>query len=91
MNPVIFVDLKYVPEPKARKLIPGRSRWQPWRAVILAEGNHEPLFRSSERWTNRQDALDAISLGFGPDTIVYLREAEKGNVLLRHPDPWPAA
>jgi len=91
MNPVVYVDLKYVPEPKARKLIPGRTRWQPWRAVVLAEGNHEPMFKGTERWTNRGDAQSAIRLAFGPDTIVYLREAGRGNELLRHPENWPAA
>jgi hypothetical protein len=83
MSALIYVDLKYVPEPKARKLIPGRSRWQPWRVVILNGDNHEDLFRGTERWTNKQEALDAIEEGFGANSNVYLRETEKGNVTLR--------
>lgn len=91
-HPVVYVDLKYAPEPKARKLL-GRTRprWQPWSAIIMREGNFEDLFRSTENWTNKQDALDAVQLGFGPDTIVYLRQPEKGNEILRHPEPWPAS
>jgi hypothetical protein len=85
--PVIFVDLEYVPEPKARKLIPGRSRWQPWRVVILAAGNMKTLFRGSERWTNKQDALDAITLAFGDRSNVFLRQAEVGNQVLRRAVP----
>lgn len=85
--PVIFVDLKYVPESKVRKLIPGRSRWQPWRVAILAAGNMKTLFRGSERWTNKQDALDAIALAFGTGSNVYLRQSEQGNQLLRRAVP----
>jgi hypothetical protein len=83
MSALIFVDLKYVPEPKARKLIPRRSRWQPWRVVILNGDNHEPLFKGSERWTNKQEALDAIGEAFGANSDVYLRQHETGNVCLR--------
>jgi hypothetical protein len=37
--PLIYVDLINVPEPKSRKLIPGRTRWQPWRVVVLSGDN----------------------------------------------------
>lgn len=89
--PVVYIDLIQVPEPKARKLIPGRTRWQGWRWVARNAGNQKILARSSERYTNRQDALDAIVALFGSETVVYKREAEMGNALLRHPEPWPAA
>lgn len=82
--PLVYVDLQYVPEPKARKLLgPTRSRWQPWRVLILSGDNHKRLFRGTERWTNKAEALDAIELAFGSSTNVYLREAEKSNVLVR--------
>jgi hypothetical protein len=85
--PLIYVDLINVPEPKSRKLIPGRPRWQPWRVVILSGDNQRRLFRGSERWTNKQDALDAISLVFGSGSNVYLRMAETGNLALRYAVP----
>lgn len=78
---VLFCDLKYTPRPLWHKLT--RGRWQPWRAVVLAEGNYEPLFVSSEAWTNKQDAIDTIRDSFGPTTTVFLREAEHGLVLIR--------
>jgi hypothetical protein len=82
--PLIYVDLIEVREPKARKLLgPVRTRWQPWRVSILSGNNMRRLFRGSERWTNRQDALDAIALAFGGGSNVYLREAEHGNQVLR--------
>lgn len=85
--PLIYVDLVNVPEPKVRKLIPGRTRWQPWRVVILSGDNMRRLFRGSERWTNKQDALDAIALVFGSRSNVYLRQSGVGNQLLRRAVP----
>lgn len=80
---VVYVDLKYTPEPKARKLLgPKRSRWQPWRAVVLVAGNHEPLFVSSEAWINHSDAVDAIWRAFSAETTVFLRD-DGGTVLIR--------
>lgn len=82
--PLVYVDLINVPEPQARKLLgPLRTRWQPWRVTILSGDNMRRLFRGSERWTNRQDALDAITLAFSAGSNVYLREAEHGNQVLR--------
>lgn len=90
-NPVIYVDLGHTPESDEHKALgDDRPRWQGWSALILAAGNHEPLFKSTEKYTNRGDALNAVQLAFGPDSIVYLREADRGNVLVRHPEPWPA-
>lgn len=85
--PVVFVDLINTPEPKLRKLIPGRTRWQPWSAMISSAGNHEDLFKSTESWTNRSDAVNAIRLAFTNGSNVYLRQAELGNVLLRRAVP----
>lgn len=85
--PVVMVDLEYTPEPTLRKLIPGRSRWQPWSVMISADGNHEDLFKSTESWTNRNDAVNAIRLAFTNGSNVYLRQAELGNVLLRRAVP----
>jgi len=81
---LIYVDLKYVSEPKARKLLgPKRSRWQPWRVLVLSGDNFKPLFKGSERWTNKEDAFDAIHLAFGDESNVYLRQEEHGNIQLR--------
>ena len=59
------------------------NRFQPWRLLILSGDNHEPMFRSTERYFNRADALHAAELAFGSGSNVYLREAEHGNVVLR--------
>lgn len=91
-HPVIYAELKYNPEPKARKLLgPTRTRWQPWTVWIWVKGNNENLFKGSERWTNKQEAIDAVNLAHGPESIVYLRQPEAGDLLIRHPEPWPAA
>jgi hypothetical protein len=79
----IFVDLIFVPESAARKLIPGRKRHQGWRWVAKNADNRKVLARSSERYTNASDARMAIDQLFGPNTNVYLREPEHGNVPLR--------
>lgn len=63
------------------------NKFQPWRSVILRDGNFEPLFVSSERYFNRSDALAAITLAFSATTTVFLREAEHGNVLVRRAAP----
>lgn len=76
---VIYVDLQYHQKPDDWEGV----RWQPWSAIIKSAGNMEPLFRSTERWTNRQDAIDTITLAHSAATTVFLREAEHGNVLLR--------
>ena len=78
-NPLIYVDLKYV-EKKTGWL---GKRYQGWTWVAKSAGNNMPLAKSTERYTNRQDAINAITLLFGINATVYQREAEHGNVLLR--------
>lgn len=59
------------------------DEYQPWRSLIKSGDNEKPLFRSTERYFNRADAIHAIQIGFGNNSNVYLREAEHGNVELR--------
>lgn len=100
----IFVDLiKSHPAPREkfpsmtderyRELV---ERYQPWRLLILSGDNHEPMFRSTERYFNRADALHAAELAFGAGSTVYLREAGYRDVPLRvatptgdDDDEWP--
>jgi uncharacterized protein YegP (UPF0339 family) len=82
-RPVLYVDLKQAP---LSKLIPGwglPGRPQRWRWVARNASNHKVMARSSERYTNKQDCLDAISQLFSPGTTVYLRQAEHGDECLR--------
>lgn len=60
-----------------------RDGFQPWRSLIKSGDNEEPLFRSTERYFNKADAIHAIQLAFGPETDVYLRQHEQGNQVLR--------
>lgn len=78
----VFVDLVFVPEPLTRKLIPARKRHQGWRWVARNADNQKVLARSSERYTNREDAFAAVRQLFVTGTV-FKREAELGNVLLR--------
>lgn len=84
MNPVIYIDLEYSP-PKLK--IPGR-RPQPWRLVARSAGNHEVIAVSSEKYTNKADAVAAAELLFNDTTTVFLRQAEHGNRLLRQGKPF---
>lgn len=59
------------------------TKFQPWRVLIKSGDNEEPLFRSTERYFNKADAIHAIQLAFGPETDVYLRQHEQGNQVLR--------
>lgn len=79
-NPLIFVDLQFTPEPADHD---GSTRWQPWSILIRSGDNNEPLFRSTESYTNRGDAVHAIGLAFGPGSNVYLRQSEQGNQPIR--------
>lgn len=63
-----------------RKYLAG---FQPYRVLIKSGDNEEPLFRSTERYFNRGDAVNAIRIGFDNHSNVYLREAEVGNQELR--------
>lgn len=59
------------------------ERFQPWRVLIKSRDNHEPLFRSTESYFNKADAIHAAELGFGAGSNVYLRQHEHGNQVLR--------
>ncbi len=89
--PLIYVDLiKSHPAPREkfpsmtderyRELV---ERYQPWRLLILSGDNHEPMFRSTERYFNRADALHAAELAFGANSNVWLRESEHESRALR--------
>lgn len=67
------------------------DKFQPWRFIAKSVANQKMLARSSERYFNEADAVHAIDLLWGPESIVYRRQAEAGDVLIRHPEPWPAA
>lgn len=76
----VYVDLHHRPRPVG---FHPALRWQPWSWVALDGGNHKRLAVSSEKYTNRQDCLDAIRELFGTDTTVHLREPGAETVLLR--------
>lgn len=89
--PLIYVDLvkrhlapreKFpsMTDEQYRELV---DRFQPWSLLIVSGDNHEPLFRSTERYLHRADAIHAAEFAFGSGSNVYLREAEHGNVVLR--------
>lgn len=74
----VFVDIK-----QSRKRWP-LARPQRWYWIALSGDNMRRLGRSSENYTNRQDCIDAVWLLFGDDqSNVYMRQAEKGNEILR--------
>lgn len=66
------------------------DRFQPWRLLIKSGDNQEPLFRSTESYVNKADAIHAAELAFGRGSDVYLRQHEVGNVLLRLASDGPA-
>jgi uncharacterized protein YegP (UPF0339 family) len=78
--PVFYVDIK-----RSRTRFP-RRRPQRWYFVLLAAGNHEPVM-TSEMFTNRDDCLDSARKANGDWVTVFLRQAEKGNELLRRAVP----
>jgi hypothetical protein len=63
------------------------QHYQPWHSLVKSGDNQKPLFKSTERYFNRDDAVHAIELGFAGNSNVYLREAEHGNVALRLANP----
>lgn len=75
---LIYVDLYQTP--LLKRLLGRPQRWR-WRAFNA--GNYRVLAVSSERYTNRQDCIDAIVQLFGFNTAAYMREAEHGNTCLR--------
>ncbi len=89
--PLIYVDLvkrhlapreKFpsMTDEQYRELV---DRFQPWSLLILSGDNHEPMFRSTERYFNRADALHAAELAFGANSNVWLRESEHESRALR--------
>jgi uncharacterized protein YegP (UPF0339 family) len=76
-TPLVFVDLY---QSRPRKLF---GRAQTWRWKALNGNNFRVLAASSEAYTNRSDAVDAIEQLFGATSNVYLRQTEHGNQLLR--------
>lgn len=60
-----------------------RGTFQPWRLLIKSGDNEKRMFRSTERYFNRADAIHAAERCFGPGSNVYLREAGVGNRVLR--------
>ena len=61
----------YIRESHAVSLL-GRKRKQPWYWV-LRNSNNKIMAVSSERYTNRQDCIDAAKLVNGSSVTVYLR------------------
>jgi hypothetical protein len=59
------------------------ENFQPWRLLVKSGDNHRDLFRSTESYYNRADAEHAADIAFGPNSDVYLRHAEQGDVPLR--------
>lgn len=80
---LVYVDIKQVKNLK--HTITGRP--QPWHWVARSGQNWRVMARSSERYTNRQDCIDAATLLFGPEVTVYLRQQGQGNVVLRLAQP----
>jgi len=89
--PLIYVDLiKSHPAPREkfpsmtderyRELV---ERYQPWRLLILSGDNHEPMFKSTESYHNKVDAIHAAELAFGANSNVWLRESEHESRALR--------
>lgn len=66
------------------------TRWQPWRWRAQA-ANGRVLAVSSESYTNRADAVDAIWTLFGPAAMVKLHNDDGSYYLLRSAvDGWGA-
>lgn len=62
------------------------TKFQPFRVLVKSGGNQAALFRSTERYFNKADAIHAIELAFGDQSNVYLRQHETGNQVLRMAD-----
>lgn len=60
-----------------------RIAFQPFRVLIKSGDNNRTLFRSSERYFNKADAIHAAEIVLGSRSNVYLRQREHGNELLR--------
>lgn len=82
--PVVFIDIL-----RSKTLWPWR-RPQRWYFVALSADNQKALARSSEMYTNREDAADAAWLAFSHKATAFLRQGgdtdldhQLGNVLMR--------
>lgn len=82
-----FGEIAEDDDPEHRQYL---DRFQPWRLAVISAGNQEELFRSSESYFNREDAIHAAEIAFGCGSNVYLRESEHGNVELRLASDRPA-
>lgn len=77
---LIRVELVHEPQPRCWDEV-ADGRYQGWRWVASA-GNGEVMAKSSERYTNRADCVDAIRLLFGAGSTVILHtDARLGEVL----------
>lgn len=81
-SPLIWVDLYQGPAANSVKAL-FRARPQRWRWRAINGDNGRVLANSADAYTNRADALAAITELFGPHTNAYLRSSQSGNQLLR--------
>jgi len=77
---VLFIDIQET----SSNTIFKRARKQPFYWVAKNSGNGRVMAISSERYTNRQDCVDAARLIFGSEVNVYLRQENQPNQLLRY-------
>lgn len=66
---LVYIDLIYTQRPDDYT----GPRWQPWSVMVRSGDNHHVLFRSSERYTNEEDAVRAAEIAFGMNSNVWLR------------------
>jgi hypothetical protein len=78
---LVYVVLKQAPLSR----LPFRQ--QRWYWLAKSGDNQRKLARSSERYFNRVDAINAINVLFADASNVYRREAELGDVMLRLANP----
>ena len=74
---VLYVDIR---ESHAVNLL-SRKRKQPWYWVLRNSNNNKVMAVSSERYTNRQDCVDAAKLVNGSSVTVYLRAGDAAAIL----------
>lgn len=84
MPQLIYVDLYQQPARVLNVLsVLKVGRAQRWRWRAINGDNQKVLAVSSEGYTNRADAITAITELFGNTSNVYLRASQGGNQLLR--------
>jgi hypothetical protein len=84
-TPLIFIDIYEDKPPLTVLSVLRGGRPQRWRWRALNGNNFRVLAVSSEAYTNYSDAVAAITELFGDGSEVYLRQAERGNRVLRLP------